>query len=107
MKKFALALTFALGCALPAGAQTVSSYQFDNCDFANGIQVVTHQQPAHVKRNKRSALLGDNKESAETKGDAAPKMLTCLFGMDVSRSLDHFTLRDANAIRLIGKFGGP
>jgi len=105
MKKFALALTFALGCALPAEAQTVSSYQFDNFDFANGIQVVTPQQPAHVKRNKRSALLGANKESAETKGDAAPKMLTRLTGMAVSRSLDSFTTGDANVDGLIVESG--
>ena len=98
MKKFALALTFLLGCALPALGQTVSGYQFDNFDFANGIRVETPQQPAHVKRNKRSARLN---ESAETKGDAAPKMLTHLTGMAVSRSLDSFTTGDANVDGLI------
>src|SRR5437867_455018 len=72
MKKFALALTFALGCALPAWAQTVSGYRFDNFDFANGIRVET-PQPVRVKGNKRSARLSANKESVETKGDAAPK----------------------------------
>ena len=104
MKKFALALTFALGCALPAWAQTVSGYQFDNFDFANGIRVET-PQPARVKGNKRSARLSANKESVETKGDAAPKMLTRLTGMAVSRSLDSFTTGDANVDGLIVESG--
>src|SRR5438128_869692 len=104
MKKFALALTFALGCALPAWAQTVSGYQFDNFDFANGIRVET-PQPARVKGNKRSGRLSANKESVETKGDAAPKMLTRLTGMAVSRSLDSFTTGDANVDGLIVESG--
>src|SRR2546428_7130882 len=104
MKKFALALTFALGCALPAWAQTVSGYQFDNFDFANGIRVET-PQPARVKGNKRSGRLSANKESVETKGDAAPKMLTRLTGMAVNRSLDSFTTGDANVDGLIVESG--
>jgi hypothetical protein len=105
MKKFTLALTFLLGCALPALAQTVSGYQFDNFDFANGIRVETPQQPAHVKRDKRAARLSANHESAEPKGDAAPKTLTRLTGMAVSRSLDSFTTGDASVDNLIVESG--
>jgi soluble lytic murein transglycosylase-like protein len=105
MKKFALALTFALGCALPALAQTAPGYQFDNFDLANGIRVVTPQQTAHVKRNKRPARLSANNESVETKGDAAPKTLTHLASMAVSRSLDSFTTGNANVDGLIVESG--
>ena len=104
MKKFALALTFALACALSALAQTAPAYQFDNFDFANGIRVEL-PQPAHAKLNKRATRLGAGNESAETKGDVAGKTLTHLTSMAVSRSLDSFTTGDANVDGLIVESG--
>ena len=102
MKKFVLALTFTLGWAIPALAQTGSAYRFDNFDFANGIRLETPPQPA--KRNKRSGWLGAN-DSAGTKTNPVPKTLTRLTSMAISRSLDAFTTGDANVDSLIVESG--
>ena len=98
MKKFAMVLMFVLGCALPALAQTAPGYQFDNFDFANGIRIETPKPPARGKRGKLAARSGND---TVTKADQAPKQLTRLTSMAVSRSLDAFTTGDASIDNLI------
>jgi soluble lytic murein transglycosylase-like protein len=92
MKKFALALTITIVCALPAWAQAAAGYRVDNFDFANGVRVEVPPPPAPAKHGKRSARLNANHDSPKT--NANPP-LTRLTSMAVSQSLDSFTTGNA------------
>jgi soluble lytic murein transglycosylase-like protein len=73
MTKIALVVVFLIASAVPALAQSGSSYTIDNFDFANGVRIETPPQPAktasrrgrlNASRNSTPAALMDNKTLA-------------------------------------------
>ncbi len=94
MKKVSFAFILTLVCALPALAQSVGGYTFDNFDIANGVRIEVEPLPV-----AKAARKGRRNKAAVSMNNATTQAATLSYSsgmaMTASRSLDGFTTGDA------------